>query len=161
MANSTHDASKGGLVDGKKHTEKARHKISLKGKGRKLSEEHKIKIGLANKGNKRPDVRKIRGELHPNWKGGVTAENHKIRGSIEYRLWRESVFARDNWTCKKCNTKGGRLHPHHIKNFASYIELRFAIDNGITLCINCHKKFHTLYGIKNNDIEQINNFLRK
>lgn len=75
-----------------------------------------------------------------NWKGGVTSINEKIRKSIEYRLWREAVFARDNWTCQKCNKQGVKLNAHHIKRFADYPELRFAIDNGITQCEKCHNK---------------------
>ncbi len=47
------------------------------------------------------------GEQHPLWKGGVTPENIKARHSIEYRLWREAVFARDNWTCQYCKIKWG------------------------------------------------------
>lgn len=78
------------------------------------------------------------GENHWKWRGGVTTEHTKIRMSIEYRLWREAVFARDNWTCQECGIKGGELHPHHIKPFALYPELRFAIDNGQTLCVVCH-----------------------
>ncbi len=75
------------------------------------------------------------------------------------RLWRESVFARDNWACQKCLIKGGKLHPHHIRNFAEEKDLRFAIDNGITLCRNCHKEFHKKFGIKNNNQEQFHNFI--
>jgi len=78
---------------------------------------------------------------------------------IDFRLWRESVFARDNFTCQKCSDRGGNLHPHHIKNFAQFQELRFAIDNGITFCKECHRIFHKKYGIKNNTQEQINEFL--
>ncbi len=84
----------------------------------------------------------IKREKNPNWKGGITPENRKIRAGIDFRLWREAIFARDNWTCQDCNKKGIYLHPHHIKPFAKYPELRMAIDNGITLCINCHEKIH-------------------
>lgn len=75
------------------------------------------------------------------WKGGISKENEKLRKSIEFRLWREAVFARDNWTCQKCEQKGGKLHPHHVQNFTDYPELRFALDNGITLCESVIKNF--------------------
>ena len=108
------------------------------------------------KGKKRP---KILGKNNPNWRGGTTPENIKIRTSIEYRLWREAIFARDNWICQKTGIKGGKLNPHHIKNFSKYPELRFAIDNGITLSEKAHKEFHKKYGIKNNTREQLIEFL--
>jgi len=79
-----------------------------------------------------------KGKEHYNWKGGITSVIEKIRKSIEYRLWREAVFARDNWTCQECKKQGIYLHAHHIKSFTNYPELRFAIDNGITLCRGCH-----------------------
>lgn len=79
------------------------------------------------------------GDKSPNWKGGVTPKNKLIRQSIEYRLWREAVFARDNWTCQNCGKREDALIPHHIKSFAKFPELRFAIDNGKTLCFGCHK----------------------
>lgn len=100
-----------------------------------------------------------RGEKCHLWKGGITPENLKIRASIEFRLWREAVFARDNWTCQKYFIKGGKLHPHHIKNFAEYQELRFALDNGITLSKKAHREFHKEYGMKNNTQEQLKEFL--
>ena len=82
-------------------------------------------------------------EKHHNWRGGVTKINERIRKSIEYKLWRESVFKRDNFTCVWCGQRGGKLNADHIKPFALYPELRFAIDNGRTLCRECHRKTDT------------------
>ena len=135
-------------------------------KGVPHSEETKKKIGKKNSGKVRNETtRKKMSKAHKGanshlWKGGITPENKKIRMSIEYRLWREAVFARDNWTCQKYKTRGVKLHPHHIKNFSKYPELRFAIDNGTTLSEKAHKEFHKKYGIKNNTEEQIKQFLK-
>lgn len=84
------------------------------------------------------------GEKNPNWKGGVTKINEKIRKSIEYKAWRTAVFERDNFTCVHCKeSKPGKLNADHIKPFAYFPDLRFDINNGRTLCIDCHKKTDT------------------
>ena len=81
-----------------------------------------------------------KGALSPSWKGGITPINARIRSSKEYKLWREAVFKRDNFTCIWCFQEGGVLNADHIKSFANFPELRFAIDNGRTLCVPCHKR---------------------
>lgn len=84
------------------------------------------------------------GERHWNWQGGKTAEADRIKNSLEYRLWRIAVFTRDNFTCIKCgDNRGGNLEADHIKPQSKYPELRFAIDNGRTLCVDCHKQTET------------------
>jgi hypothetical protein len=120
-------------------------------RGIKLSEETKRKISEHRKG-------KTKMEKHPNWKGGITPEIIKIRNSVEIKQWRKAVFERDNFTCQICEQHGGDLVAHHINNFADFPELRFAIDNGITLCKKCHTMFHTIYGFKNNTKEQLEEF---
>lgn len=85
-----------------------------------------------------------RGEKHPLWKGGITPINEKIRKSREYRLWRKAVFERDNYQCIFGGKEhGNKLNADHIKPFSQFPELRFAIDNGRTLCFDCHKKTDT------------------
>ena len=116
-------------VKGKHYSPKTEFK-----KGHIISKETRKKMSKANKSS---------GKSHYLWKGGVTPLNKKIRKSIEYRLWREAVFARDNWICQHCGKRGKELHSHHIKSFAEYPELRFAIDNGLTLCKECHRKIHS------------------
>lgn len=82
------------------------------------------------------------GDKNPNWRGGIMTENKKQRQSKEYIIWRTSVFKRDNFTCQDCGQVGGSLHSHHIKSFSKHKELRFDINNGLTLCFKCHKKLH-------------------
>ena len=83
----------------------------------------------------------MQGEKSPLWRGGVSPLNRKIRYSLEYRLWRDAVFKRDDYTCIWCgDNKGGNLNADHIKRFSEFPELRFAIDNGRTLCVGCHRK---------------------
>lgn len=82
------------------------------------------------------------------WKGGITPINKAIRKSLDFRLWREAVFKRDNYTCQNCEKRGGlELHPHHIKPFALFPELRLELSNGQTLCSDCHRKTDS-YGVK-------------
>ncbi len=115
--------------------------------GKHLTEEHKRKIG------------KNFGKDNPAWKGGITKESALIRSGIEINLWKQSVMARDNWTCQKTGIKGGRLELHHIFNFADYPELRTSIENGITLSKESHKEFHKIYGKRNNTKQQLEEFL--
>lgn len=79
------------------------------------------------------------------WKGGKDRRKY-IMAQKEYKLWRISVFERDNYTCIWCGQRGGRLQADHIKSFSAYPSLRFAIDNGRTLCIDCHRKTDTYGG---------------
>jgi len=71
--------------------------------------------------------------------GGVSTEEIRLRSSPEYVQWRKAIYKRDDYTCQKCGVKGGRLEAHHIKPFATHPELRFDVDNGITLCKSCHR----------------------
>lgn len=67
--------------------------------------------------------------------------------SMEGNNWRKQVFERDNYTCKECGQIGGKLNADHIKPYCAYPDLRWDINNGRTLCVECHKKTDT-YGSK-------------
>lgn len=113
-----------------------------------------------------------KGKLAYNWKG-TTKIQRVIRYSIEMNLWRKTIFERDDYICQKTDIKGGKLHPHHIKNFAKIIEENniktfeqalkckelWDVNNGITLSKQAHNKFHKIYGYKNNSKKQIKEFL--
>lgn len=126
---------KGLFKNGFKHTEETKKKIS-----EKMS---KIQIG----------------ENNSNWKNGVTMDNSRDRRTKKNAKWKIGVFERDNYTCKKCGKRGGKINAHHIKNYSKYPKLRFDLDNGITFCIDCHKLFHKKNGKLNNNMQQIIEFL--
>lgn len=142
---------------GRKHSEESKRKMSESSKGKKFSEEHKKKI---SQNNARYWLGKQFGEKNHNWKGGISPENIKIRQSKKGREWIKFVFIRDDYTDQKYKERGGKLVAHHINNFADFPELRFVIDNGVTLSKKAHKEFHRKYGNKNNTREQLEEFLQ-
>lgn len=80
------------------------------------------------------------GAGNSNWKGGKRTDNATIRKSKAYIIWRAGVFDRDGFICQLCGQVGGKLHADHIQSFARFPELRLSLDNGRTLCVECHKK---------------------
>ena len=60
---------------------------------------------------------------------------------VQYKYWMLEVKKRDSWKCRINNSDcGGRLESHHILNWKDYPELRYEINNGITLCHAHHPK---------------------
>lgn len=103
-------------------------------KGKKLSNVHRFRISFSRLG-----------ENNPNWKGGVQRNRHN--GDIRYTIWRARVFLRDDYTCQNCKKRGVYLQAHHIQSWSKYPKLRYEIENGLTLCRDCHKKTNN-YGNK-------------
>ena len=60
-----------------------------------------------------------------------------IRNSPEYNQWKNKVKHRDGNACRRCGFENN-LHVHHIKPFKKYPEFAIELDNGLTLCGNCH-----------------------
>lgn len=136
--------------------------------GKKFTEEQKQHLSQYNKSiGRKPPIKK--GANNHNWKGGVTKLQEKIRKSLKYRQWRSDVFERDNYTCQFCedrNCKDKKLiiNADHIKPFALILkenniktleeadicEELWNINNGRTLCLQCHK---TTPSYLNNNIQ--------
>lgn len=63
------------------------------------------------------------------------------RWSKKARQWSVSVKERDLWKCQHCGSEDkDELQSHHIIPWEKSVELRFDINNGITLCKSCHSK---------------------
>lgn len=154
---------------GRKLTEETKKKMSMAQKGKRISEEQKQKLRMVRLGRPNPQHAEFmtgrkhsvetrqkmslanKGEKSPWWRGGKTPLEHTIRASLDYRLWRTAVFERDDYTCVFCGIRGAKLQADHIKPFAYFLELRFDVDNGRTLCVPCHKKTET-FGARRKDI---------
>ena len=95
------------------------------------------------------------GENSPFYKKELTDEERmksKNRfGDENHTTWSKKVLARDKYTCQKCGKSNDRLMAaHHIDSYDWCKEKRTDLTNGITLCENCHKNFHSLYGYGQN-----------
>lgn len=103
------------------------------------------------------------GENAPNWNFNLTDEERisgRFLNAPEYKKWRTNIFKKDNYTCQCCgDNKGGNLRAHHLDGYDWCEERRMDINNGITLCKECHDNFHYVYGYGGNTKEQFEEWL--
>jgi len=75
-------------------------------------------------------------------------------------IWRTKILKRDRFCCKECgfiDNTGIKLQAHHIKPFRDCNkDEKYDINNGICLCIKCHKK---TFGIEYKYIDKFENLL--
>lgn len=103
-----------------------------------------------------------KGENNHFWKGGKTKISQQIKNLVEYKMWRMSIFKRDFFTCQHCGAKNRKGEKYifdadHIYPFSKILddynitsieeaiscEKLWDIENGRTLCRDCHKKTET------------------
>lgn len=99
----------------------------------------------------------IFGKNNPCWNPNKTDEErqHSISG---INKWKKLVKERDNHTCQCCSSKEN-LCVHHLNNFLDFKKQRTDINNGITLCKDCHILFHKIYSIRHTTKEMFEEFL--
>jgi len=115
--------------------------------------------------------KKYKGPLSPSWKGGVCTVSEVTRGRL-IAAWVKYVFQRDDYTCRICNQRGGKLVVHHVRTFsqirdavikenpelnlnnynnidrlADLVVEAHNLEDGVTLCRICHKKHHHENGV--------------
>lgn len=104
-------------------------KMRLDKLGKKYSLETIFKMKLSHEGEKNHKWISDRNLLK---------DDSKERGGQLHREWSKNVKKRDNWKCKINNPDCfGKIVAHHILSWKDYLELRYELNNGITLC-----KFH-------------------
>ena len=112
--------------------------------GIEIATQMKEKMRQAKLGKKMPwnSVPTRIGENSPRWiKDRTKIKNDKERGGQLHHQWSKDVKRRDNWKCKLSNENcSNRLQAHHILSWKDYPELRYKINNGITLCHAHHPR---------------------
>ncbi|WP_197033387.1 HNH endonuclease [Bradyrhizobium sp. URHD0069] len=90
------------------------------------------------------------GAKNPNWRPDLTAEERALRrDSAKQTKWRIQVYERDGYKCQRCgDAQGGNLNAHHVEAHCQNTKDRNDPDNGITLCVECHRGFHRAYGLR-------------
>jgi hypothetical protein len=105
---------------------------------------------------------KIRGKNHPNWiedRSKLKKKRFNCSERDRVESWRKDIFRKFDYICQKTNIRGGELQVHHIFNWADHPSKRYDPENGIVLSLESHKEFHEIYGVRNNTLEQLNEFL--
>jgi hypothetical protein len=151
---------------GSKLSEETRKLMSEVKKNKTEKEKLEIarKISEAKTGKKRPDIAILNStrEFHQKQLEGKLAKNGgeyaDLRQCPRFFKWRKDVLTRDNFTCQKCSITDQELyklflasgkkrrtskyciHAHHIKSWEDFLELRYEVSNGQSLCSSCHQK---------------------
>jgi len=97
-----------------------------------------------------PEIREQRrqrmmGPKNPMWQDG---DSDRERRNSAYKSWRLAVFNRDGFICRGCGYFNGcgekrrDLHAHHVVPWIKSKLLRYDVENGITLCVPCHRQAH-------------------
>jgi hypothetical protein len=74
-------------------------------------------------------------------KDRTKVKRQEERNNPNDKQWKYAVYKRDNFICRINNQDcSGRIEAHHILSWNDYPELRFNINNGITLCHAHHPK---------------------
>lgn len=132
-------------------TDETKNKISEKMKGKKNSLGVKRPLGFREKLSKYWAENKEKHNHYVDGNGHIRGGERRFdMGRLEYRLWRGSVFERDNWKCVLCGT-GGDVCADHIKSYRDFPLLRYEITNGRTLCHDCHVKTDNYGGRANKE----------
>jgi hypothetical protein len=54
-------------------------------------------------------------------------------------LWSKIIHKKFNETCQMCGKSSGTMNAHHILTKGSNPQHKYRVENGILLCVHCHK----------------------
>jgi hypothetical protein len=124
-------------------------------KGKKMSKEYVEKNRLAHIGIKHSEEARLRKSI--NWIEDRTKlkMSDRMIGDSRARDWSKEVKKRDGWICRIADINcDGKLESHHILPWSKFPELRYQINNGITLC-------HAHHPRKQNDVQKLSPYFQR
>lgn len=142
------------MIKGSKQSIEARNKISISrlgipawNKGKKINHTHHL-LGTKHSDETRKKMsEKAKNRFsviqnHPRYKTDRSSlAKRQQRNDSAYFAWRRDVWSRDKFKCKISDGNcSGRIEAHHILSWKDYPELRYEVNNGITLCHHHHPK---------------------
>lgn len=101
------------------------------------------------------------GPEHPRWLPDKSDDERARARTNEFKLWSRAVKLFYDFTCQRCGERGGKLNSHHILSYSEYPSHRFNVHNGMCLCIDCHKEFHSKYGVNGFTLDDNIDFILK
>lgn len=106
-----------------------------------------------NKGKKLPQ---FSGVNHPRYiKDRTQIKLQDRKNNPRYKEWRRIVWTRDSYKCRIGNEECcGRIEAHHIIPWSESEELRYEVNNGITLC-------HFHHPIKKSESKEMESSFRR
>lgn len=90
------------------------------------------------------------GEKHHNWNPNKTREEKELerKNHTKHVHWAKAIKKIHNYVCFICKKNSRRLESHHLNCWSDFPEQRYDLNNGVCLCVDCHKFFHKIYGLK-------------
>jgi len=103
----------------------------------------------------------FKGKNNPNYNSNLTdLDRLEKRDLVENINWRKSIFKRDNYKCTICNKKQN-IVAHHLNSYSMYKDKRFDLNNGVTLCVEHHKDYHSKFGYKKSIEEKYKEYINQ
>lgn len=129
-----------------------------------ISQQTREKISKANTGKTHTLERRIKasalrqGLSIDDWSDFEYNKEDVKRSKYKSEKFCLKVYEHYDFTCVKCNKRGGRLHAHHLNNWKEHVDQRYDMENIVCLCVECHRLFHSIYGTRNNTKQQFEEF---
>lgn len=110
---------------------------------------HAQAIREGNTGKKRTAEQKTRLSLGQHKRHGTTPNPDKPTRR-QLGDWAYEVIKRDQGACVCCGVKKTTpksINAHHILSRSKHPAFALSLDNGVTLCVDCHTTEHSINGI--------------